>query len=116
MIMFEKDNVIVKVGGPGSGKSAWLRAKVEEETAAGNPCYYLTDQQVKWENFCKKYLDKFEKHCPLSLVNYPDDLPNNAVVIVDDLFKLFDDGTIRKLFYLVTTGRRIYITINGDNE
>lgn len=113
--MFEKDNVIIKAGGPGTGKSAWLRAKVEEENAAGNECFFLTDQGVKYDNFCKKYMDKFEKHCPLQLVKYPDDVPEKAAIFVDDLFKLLDEYTIQKLFYIISTGRKVYITINGDN-
>lgn len=113
--MFEKDNVIVKAGGPGTGKSAWLRSKVEEENAAGNECFFLTDRGVKYDNFCKKYMDKFEKHCPLQLVKYPDDVPETAAIFVDDLFSLFDDHTINKLWYLIRSGRKVYITINGDN-
>ena len=111
------ENIIIKTGVAGSGKTDWLIRKVYEYENKADPIYYFAKNYKDTANYVKfisKYYIATSTICPVLFANDISNIPANSVVIIDNLFK--QNIHMLDLVILLNTAKKVYVTIEGITE
>lgn len=96
---------------PGEGKTKWLIEKAFQLQQQGdNNIYYYSNNEHKYIKFCNKYLQTYDKVCPVMYANNSSMVSTDASVLIDDMMELDSLEDIRTL----RDTSHMYITIGGE--